>query len=104
MTNIKITQEARDAAASISEWQASTGWRQCFFVSEFAGKARDGVCDDHPLVEMMQALINQTVERCAEMAEERGRYFVADHMADVRCFVKFSAKEAAAAIRTIKDN
>lgn len=104
MTNIKITQEAREAAASIAEWQASTGWRPCFFVPDFAGKAREGVWDNHPLVEMMQALINQTVERCALVAEERRRYFVSDHMADVRCFVKFSAKEAAAAIRTLKDN
>lgn len=76
MTNIKITQEAREAAASIAEWQASTGWRPCFFVPEFAGKAREGIWDNHPLVEMMQTLINQTVERCAVVAEDRRRYFV----------------------------
>lgn len=66
---MKITQEAREAAASIAEWQASTGWKPCFFVPEFAGKAREGIKDDHPLVEMMQALINQTVERATALVE-----------------------------------
>lgn len=69
MTNIKITQAAREAAASIAEWQASTGWKPCFFVPEFAGKAREGVWDNHPLVEMMQALINQTVEQAMVLVE-----------------------------------
>lgn len=96
MTNIKITKDAREAAASIAEWQASTGWRPCFFVSEFAGKAREGVWDNHPLVEMMQALINQTVDRCAK---------VADYHADMAGFQgRRVGDNIATAIRTLKDN
>lgn len=96
MTNIKITQEAREAAASIAEWQASTGWKPCFFVPEFAGKARQGVWDNHPLVEMMQALINQTVERCALVAEKAGPY--------TGCNPTFVGGYIATDIRTLKDN
>lgn len=114
MTNIKITQEAREAAASIAEWQASTGWRPCFFVPEFAGKAREGVWDNHPLVEMMQALINQTLDRIAHETDRRMVRYIAraneaneagdDELAYGRRECSLAMEFFGYYIRTLKDN
>lgn len=101
MTNIKITKDAREAAASIAEWQASTGWKPCFFVPEFAGKAQEGVRDNHPLVEMMQALINQTVDRCAKVADDYEGTAANDRCDDPQ---GAAACDIGDAIRTLKDN
>jgi len=78
MTNIKITQEAKQAAECLQTYLSIRGLK------------------DGQIERSMQALINQTVERCAKVADDNrtddGR------MWDAAC------RTVASEIRTLKDN
>jgi hypothetical protein len=45
-----VTQEDREAAAAIVEWQNGTGWEPQFFHPGLPQGMRDGAWDEHPIV------------------------------------------------------
>lgn len=84
MTNIKITQEAKQAAECLKTYLSIRGLK------------------DGQIERSMQALINQTVERCAKVAEE---YKQMGYMSErERDYCQQHGEDVAEAIRTLKDN
>jgi hypothetical protein len=86
-----VTQAARDAAAPIFDAYNAPNY------AELCRKGRDSA-DGLIVVRMIAKAIADERERCAQIAEQRRKYFVVDH--DIRRDVIFAATEAAAAIRS----
>jgi hypothetical protein len=50
-----VTQVDREAAAALVEWQNSTGWEPQFFHPGLPKGMREGVWDNHPVVQAFAA-------------------------------------------------
>ena len=66
----KVSQEARELAAEAAEWQTGTGWEPPFFHHSFPTSVREGIWDEHPLVEMFQRALDMGARRGLEKAAE----------------------------------
>lgn len=80
---MNISQEAREAAAKFVEWliDAELAWSQervPFFQTGFPAAIREGIWDEHEIVQAIAAAEARGMERAAQIADAYGRTSVAN--------------------------
>lgn len=98
---IKVSQEAREAAADLYE---ANGVLSREFIQDIRGGHRDGLKDVQAFAQFQAQIEAATVERCAMVADEKAAYVAAlikrdGKVTDARIGVQMAYEAIAAAIR-----